>query len=70
MQGAIFRKTFDFAGAINWFPGHMAKATREITEMLKKVDMVLEVRDARISFLLQRLLFSLNVDQTVSNAHA
>jgi ribosome biogenesis GTPase A len=33
---------------IHWFPGHMAKAKREITELLKLVDLVLEVRDARI----------------------
>ncbi|HBG43063.1 MAG TPA: ribosome biogenesis GTPase YlqF, partial [Firmicutes bacterium] len=33
---------------IHWFPGHMAKAKREINELLKLVDLVLEVRDARI----------------------
>ena len=33
---------------IQWFPGHMAKARREITEKLKLVDMVLEVLDARV----------------------
>lgn len=35
-------------GAINWFPGHMAAATRAIRERLKVADMVIEVRDARI----------------------
>lgn len=35
-------------GAINWFPGHMAAATRAIRERLKLADLVLEVRDARI----------------------
>ncbi|GLJ39735.1 hypothetical protein SUGI_0812200 [Cryptomeria japonica] len=35
-------------GAINWFPGHMAAATRAIKERLKLADLVLEVRDARI----------------------
>ncbi len=35
---------------INWFPGHMAKARREISEALKNVDIVLELRDARIPF--------------------
>jgi len=39
-----------FGGAINWFPGHMAKATRLIREQLKDIDMILEVRDARIPF--------------------
>lgn len=33
---------------INWYPGHMAKAKREIAEVLPLVDIVLELRDARI----------------------
>ena len=33
---------------IQWFPGHMAKARREITEQLKLVDIVLEILDARV----------------------
>ncbi|MBR4502431.1 MAG: ribosome biogenesis GTPase YlqF [Clostridia bacterium] len=33
---------------INWYPGHMAKAKRELQEQLKKVDVVVEVLDARI----------------------
>ncbi len=33
---------------IQWFPGHMAKTRRMITEQLSKVDLVLELRDARI----------------------
>lgn len=33
---------------INWYPGHMAKAMRELQEKLKLVDLVLEVRDARV----------------------
>ncbi len=33
---------------IQWFPGHMAKARREITEKLKLVDMVIEILDARV----------------------
>ena len=32
---------------VNWFPGHMNKAIREVKEKLKQVDIVLEVRDAR-----------------------
>ncbi|KAM1948487.1 hypothetical protein ACFX15_008668 [Malus domestica] len=35
-------------GAINWFPGHMAAATRTIHDRLKFADFVIEVRDARI----------------------
>lgn len=33
---------------IQWFPGHMAKARREITEKLKYVDIVFEILDARV----------------------
>lgn len=33
---------------IQWFPGHMAKARREIIEKLKLVDVVIELLDARI----------------------
>jgi len=33
---------------INWFPGHMSKTRREIKENLKLVDVVIEIRDARI----------------------
>ncbi len=37
-------------GSIQWYPGHIAKAERDLKEQLKKVDLVLEVRDARIPF--------------------
>jgi ribosome biogenesis GTPase A len=33
---------------IQWFPGHMAKARREVTEKLKLVDIVMELVDARL----------------------
>lgn len=33
---------------IQWFPGHMAKTRRMITENLKNVDIVIEILDARI----------------------
>ena len=33
---------------IQWYPGHIAKAERALNEQLKRVDVVLEVRDARI----------------------
>lgn len=32
---------------INWYPGHMTKARREMEEKIKLVDMVIELRDAR-----------------------
>lgn len=35
---------------IQWFPGHMAKARREIDEKLKLVDFVIELVDARAPF--------------------
>ncbi|KRL01189.1 ribosome biogenesis GTPase YlqF [Liquorilactobacillus capillatus] len=33
---------------IQWFPGHMAKALRQVKENIKKVDIVLELVDARL----------------------
>lgn len=38
------------AQLIQWFPGHMAKAKREIAENLKLVDVVIELVDARAPF--------------------
>ena len=34
--------------SINWFPGHMAKTRKQITEDLKMIDVVVEILDARI----------------------
>ncbi|PZO18622.1 MAG: ribosome biogenesis GTPase YlqF [Leptolyngbya foveolarum] len=34
--------------AIQWYPGHIAKAERSLQAQLKRVDVVLEVRDSRI----------------------
>ena len=34
--------------AIQWYPGHMAKASRQIREKLKLIDIVVEVLDARL----------------------
>jgi ribosome biogenesis GTPase A len=36
--------------SIQWFPGHMAKARRLLTEQLRWVDVVIELADARIPF--------------------
>lgn len=33
---------------INWFPGHMAKTRKQITDDLKLIDVVIEILDARI----------------------
>lgn len=38
----------EFVNKINWYPGHMAKARRQMEEQLKLVDIVIELRDARI----------------------
>ncbi|MBQ8207277.1 MAG: ribosome biogenesis GTPase YlqF [Clostridia bacterium] len=35
---------------IQWFPGHMAKTRRMISEHLKQVDVVIEILDARIPY--------------------
>jgi len=39
----VFHKT-----SINWFPGHMAKTKREISDKLNLIDIVYEVIDARM----------------------
>lgn len=36
--------------SINWFPGHMHKARKEIAEIMPQVDVIIEVLDARIPF--------------------
>ena len=35
---------------INWYPGHMAKTRRLLQDQLKRVDLVIEVCDARLPF--------------------
>jgi ribosome biogenesis GTPase A len=35
---------------IQWFPGHMAKTRRLISENLKEVDIIIEILDARIPY--------------------
>ncbi|MCG9696986.1 ribosome biogenesis GTPase YlqF [Shewanella sp. Isolate11] len=36
--------------AIQWYPGHMHKARKEIEEVMPQIDLVIEVLDARIPF--------------------
>lgn len=38
------------SNVIQWFPGHMAKAKRQMEENLKKVDFIIEIRDARMPY--------------------
>ena len=54
----VFNKT-----VINWYPGHMAKTKREIGEMLKLIDVVLYVVDARIPYSSS----SLGLDDMIKN---
>lgn len=35
---------------INWYPGHMSKAKRQMQEDLKLIDVVIEILDARVPF--------------------
>ncbi len=50
-----FRAEFDFkkfSKEINrWFPGHMATSLKKMYEHLNDVDGIIEVHDARVSFL-------------------
>jgi ribosome biogenesis GTPase A len=48
IKSGLFSKRFIMA--INWFPGHMHKAQREIKEILPQIDVVIEVCDARLPF--------------------
>jgi len=44
------RSKFVYDKVINWFPGHMAKGLRVMREKLASVDLIVEARDARISY--------------------
>lgn len=35
---------------IQWYPGHMAKTKREVLEKMKMIDLVIELKDARIPY--------------------
>ncbi|XP_021359004.1 mitochondrial ribosome-associated GTPase 1-like [Mizuhopecten yessoensis] len=47
-----FRKTFTLPDMdmVKWFPGHMQKGVLKVQHMLKNIDCVIEVHDARIPF--------------------
>ena len=36
--------------SINWYPGHMHKAKKEIREVIPQMDLIIEVLDARLPF--------------------
>jgi ribosome biogenesis GTPase A len=44
--------------SLNWFPGHMHKARKEIEEILPSIDLIIEVLDARIPFSSQNPMLS------------
>merc|ERR1711865_781567 len=44
------RSTFEFAGHVNWFPGHMATTARLMRERMAQTQVFLEIRDARVPF--------------------
>lgn len=44
--------------AVQWYPGHMHKAAREIKETLGKVDLAIEILDARIPYSSQNPLLT------------
>lgn len=49
MKGVVFRNEFtSLPSKVNWFPGHMRKAMRTLDQTLKKTDIFIEVRDARV----------------------
>ncbi|GAF16774.1 LOW QUALITY PROTEIN: 50S ribosomal subunit maturation GTPase RbgA [Bacillus sp. JCM 19046] len=48
---------------IQWYPGHMAKARREIKEKLQMIDVVIELLDARIPMSSQNPIIEELVDQ-------
>ena len=37
-----------YSMTIQWFPGHMTRARREIQEKLKLIDIAIELLDARV----------------------
>ena len=34
--------------SINWYPGHMAKAKRQLSDQVAKADVIVELCDARL----------------------
>ena len=48
MTSPILQEKYSNQKNINWYPGHMLKAKKELAVQLKLVDVVLEMRDARI----------------------
>jgi len=51
------------SSSINWFPGHMQKTKRQISELLPLIDVVYELIDARIPFSSKIV----DIDSTIKN---
>ena len=47
-KSTIMKSARNMSGRINWFPGHMAKALKKVKEKIGKVDIIVEIRDARV----------------------
>ena len=43
---------------IQWYPGHMHKASKEIKEILPRIDLIIEVLDSRIPYSSQNPMLS------------
>jgi mitochondrial GTPase 1 len=39
-----------YGASISWFPGHMSKTVSHLADLIPKMDIILEIRDARIPF--------------------
>ncbi len=50
MRSAGRYKSRNKSMSIQWFPGHMNKALKEIEESLKKTDIIIEMTDARLPY--------------------
>ena len=48
---------------INWFPGHMQKTKRQISELLPLIDVVYELIDSRIPYSSKIV----DIDNTIKN---
>ena len=58
----VFHKT-----SINWFPGHMAKTKREISDKLNLIDIVYEVIDARMPIRMPISSKIVDIDDLIKN---
>ncbi|ETO15366.1 hypothetical protein RFI_21999 [Reticulomyxa filosa] len=60
-QPVVVRQHFAFPTQINWYPGHMSKAMRQLKEhFYPRTHIILEVRDARIPISSEHPMFKPN----------